>query len=378
MKKLLYISFWDFSLKNGGGVSKKILCQSKAFEKAGYDTTILGRRGSNVIELKGSEEKSVGEIHSALKKRFGFFKLVKLYVKQHEFNAVYIRYPLCDRLFAGLLKEIKRKNKAKIVVEIPTYPYNAECVCAASKMLLMLDKMNRHKLKKYVNRIASFSNDKSIFGIKTIQISNGIDFSETEIKTHFDKKENELNVDAVAGMYFWHGYDRFIMGLADYYKENPELKVILHLAGDGPEIRKYKELVEKNNLSDYVVFHGYKTENELDEIYENADLAIDCLGAHRKNLARSSSLKSREYCAKGLPIITSCEIDALPSKKSDFILKLPADESNINIKDVVSFYDDLIKKYTNSENLARNIRRVSKARCDFTVTAKPVIDFFEK
>ena len=33
-------------------------------------------------------------------------------------------------------------------------------------------------------------------------------------------------------------------------------KIYLHLVGEGKELAKYKELVEKYNLSEYVTFYG--------------------------------------------------------------------------------------------------------------------------
>jgi glycosyltransferase involved in cell wall biosynthesis len=377
MKKLLYLSFCDFENGNSNGVVKKILDQSHAFNLTGYDTTIGAIKSDNVVIINNGDEKFIGKTNSIIHKRISHLNILKSYLKSEAFDAIYIRYPLCDYLFLNLLKSIRHRSNAKIVVEIPTYPYKAECMALSTKILLLMDQINNRRLKKYVDRIATFSTDEEIFGIQTLKIINGIDFSITKCKRHIEHHQNKLNIIAVASMFPWHGYDRFIKGLYDYYKKNDINKyVFFHLVGEGSEIPKYKELVYEYGLGDYVVFHGAKFGDELDYLYEISDLAIECLGAHRKKLFLSSSLKSREYSAKGLPIITSCEIDAFPSEQYDFVLKIPEDESNVNIQNIVDFYDDLKKTYESIDNLTLSIRKMAENKCDIMVTVKPIIDFF--
>ena len=97
-----------------------------------------------------------------------------------------------------------------------------------------------------------------------------------------------------------------------------------------------------------------------------------------KNLENylSSSLKSREYCAKGLPFITECKMDFL-SSDCPYVLTVPYDESDINILDIISFYDNLYTKKSPIE-LAQEIREYAYKHCDMHVTMKPVIDFINQ
>ena len=63
----------------------------------------------------------------------------------------------------------------RTVIEIPTYPYEAEGrTSLRGRVIQVLDKIFRKKLKKYVDRIVTYSDDKMIFGIKTINTINGI------------------------------------------------------------------------------------------------------------------------------------------------------------------------------------------------------------
>ncbi|MEG1009790.1 MAG: glycosyltransferase, partial [Clostridia bacterium] len=174
-----------------------------------------------------------------------------------------------------------------------------------------------------------------------------------------------------------HGYDRLIKGMNEYYKNNGDQKIVLHLVGDGEEISKYKQLVSQYNLENNVIFHGFKSGDALNQLYDKCNIAIASLGMHRINVFLASTLKTREYGAKGMPMVTSCEIDAFPSKECDFILKFPEDESNIDVNQIIEFYDDLMDKYKNAENLTQKIREETKDKCDMSIVMKPIIDYLK-
>ena len=63
-------------------------------------------------------------------------------------------------------------------MEIPTFPYDYEIESYSLWPLLVKDKIVRHFLHNYVDRIVTYSNDKVIWGIDTIQISNGVQITE--------------------------------------------------------------------------------------------------------------------------------------------------------------------------------------------------------
>jgi hypothetical protein len=107
-------------------------------------------------------------------------------------------------------------------------------------------------------------------------------------------------------------------------------------------------------LSKYVIFFGRKSGEALDTLYNIADIGVGCLGCHRKGLKFSKSLKNREYCSRGIPFFYS-ETD-LEFEESNFVFKVPADESAIDIQQIIEFisnheFDTLqIRKYA-IENL---------------------------
>ncbi len=120
--------------------------------------------------------------------------------------------------FLSLLKRL-HENGCTIVVEIPTYPYDREKQSGLLwDILFKIDKIYRVKMNGVVDRIYTYSEDNQIWGIPTICSSNGIDFDLVSIRK-VEKKRESINLIAVAGLAKWHGYDRILRGMGEYYKE---------------------------------------------------------------------------------------------------------------------------------------------------------------
>jgi hypothetical protein len=71
-------------------------------------------------------------------------------------------------------------------------------------------------------------------------------------------------------------------------------------------------------------------------VFNRADLGIGSLARHRSNVTYIKTLKNREYAARGIPFIyseTDTDFENMP-----YILKVPADESPIDIKKIIKKY----------------------------------------
>jgi glycosyltransferase involved in cell wall biosynthesis len=136
----------------------------------------------------------------------------------------------------------------------------------------------------------------------------------------------------------WHGYDRVILGMLNYRKIHGNLPFCFHIVGEGSALNYLKDLVQKCDLSNEVLFHGKKDGNELINFYDIADLGVCSLGGHRININGISSLKTREYLAKGLPCIGSdLDTQILHSKLNMYYLPFPSNESIIDMQIVYDF-----------------------------------------
>jgi len=274
-----------------------------------------------------------------IKKRISY-KFISQFVAEQKIEFVYMRsYHNANPFTINLVKRMKASG-AKVVMEIPTYPYDQEYITPAMKLDLYMDKLFRHKLAQTLHAIITFTNHESIFGQRTIQISNGIDFSSIPIKEQVNNTSRELHLIAVAEIHYWHGFDRLIHGLGKYYQEtNNDYKVYFHLVGafSGPrEKEEIMSAIHSYSLEPYVILHGAMHGQELDELFEECDFAIGSLARHRSKITHIKTLKNREYAARGIPFIYS-EIDA-DFEQMPYILKITPDESPINIKSLIDFY----------------------------------------
>ena len=76
-----------------------------------------------------------------------------------------------------------------------------------------------------------------------------------------------------------------------------------------------------------------------DKLFEQCDFGIGSLGRHRSGITHIKTLKNREYAARGIPFVYS-EIDD-DFENMPYIMKIPADESIVNITTILSFYNQL-------------------------------------
>ena len=103
------------------------------------------------------------------------------------------------------LQKLKRQG-IKVIMEIPTYPYDQEYNGFSYKeqMELKIDQLFRRSLAKRLFRICTFSDYDFIFGAQTIKISNGIDFSTIPLKQTLRKHPFPFNLIGVAEVHYWH------------------------------------------------------------------------------------------------------------------------------------------------------------------------------
>lgn len=355
----------------GIGIMKKIDTQIELIRNQNIDISILSMENANQAKLT-----------SKIRRRIPFFRTYVNYnysdvIASDDF--IYIRYQGADCNLIRFLKKVKWNNpNIKIIMEIPTYPYEGEQkINVFNASIIWKDRYNRAKLHKYVDRLVlvSIQDYRSLFGIKVINIKNGVDFEKIGIAHPTDKHEDNIHLVFVSRFSPWHGCERLINGLKSYYEQSiNKINVILHIVGDGIEIPNYKALVDKYNLDRYVVFHGIKTGKELEEIYDFADVAIESLNRRKSGLNISSSLKSREYLAKGLPILAGCKVDII-GDDFPYIYILP-NEDEVNVNDVVKFYKNLLSKKT-VELMRQEIRQYGKKHADINVTYSPVVRYIK-
>lgn len=345
--KILFLVYHGFS--DESGISKKIHYQVKGLQQNGhevhlcyYDFDSRGHR-CRYVDDKVIADYGLGAM-AALRSRTQL-DCIYYYCISNGIEMVYARSfmnasPVLVRLFGKL-----NKQDIKCVTEIPTYPYDQEFkgYPLKYKIPLYIDKIFRRALAAKMEAIVTFSNEEDIFGKRTIRISNGIDLD--SIPLHNPKKLQDIHLIAVAEIHYWHGFDRLVAGLGEYYKSNPNgRKVYFHVVGweddRGTTSNSYltlEQMARKYGIEKYVINHGKLFGDKLDEVFNQCVFAIGSLGRHRSGITEIKTLKNREYAARGISFIYSENDSDFDDKP--YIIKAPADESPINVGEIINYID---------------------------------------
>lgn len=342
--KALFLIFHGFEEFNG--ISKKILYQVQALKNNGIevDTCYLTDDNDHKRRMVDTEvlmDYGTG-IRGKILKRIEFRSILNL-AERKKYEFIYIRYDHnANPITVNFLRNLK-KTKAKIVLEIPTYPYDQEYkgLSFAYQRVHFIDKCFREYFAHYVDKIVTFSDFEYIWNRPTIRISNGIDFSQIKMKGEINDTTKEIHLIGVATIHPWHGFDRAINGIIRYYSQSPQYKVYFHIVGFGVPaiVEEYKRMVSNNHLEQYVLFHSALFGKELDELFEKSDMGIGSLARHRSNIEKIRTLKNREYAARGIPFVYS-EIDD-DFEQMPYVLKAPADDSPLDINELIQFYNSI-------------------------------------
>ena len=348
--RILFLVYHGFS--DHSGISKKIHYQVKGLCENGHDVRLCyygfaenGHR-CRYIDEDVLEDYGTGRI-AALRQRMDY-RCVYDYCIQECIEFVYARsFMNANPWLVHLFKKL-RKSGIKSVTEIPTYPYDHELdsFSFGVRFGLRIDQLFRKQLCQEMSAIVTFSDATEIFGQRTINISNGVDFDSIPLHDYqpsaISHQPLAIHLIGVAEVHLWHGFDRIMTGIGEY-KGNRE--VVFHVVGGVDPNRmklSFVPIIEKYGLQDRIIFHGQLFGEELTKVFNLCQFAIGSLGRHRCGITVIKTLKNREYATRGIPFIYSeqdSDFDHQP-----YVLKAPADESPIDIQQIIDFVDHFTMK----------------------------------
>lgn len=343
--RILFLVYHGFS--EHSGISKKIHYQVKGLRENGHDVRLCyygfadnGHR-CRYIDDKIIKDYGKGQ-WAGLWQRMSYGAIFDYCVREN-IELVYARCfqnanPWLIRLYRRL-----RKAGIKAVTEIPTYPYDEEFRTFSKKerMGLKIDQIFRNRLYRYMDALVTFSDEEEIFGQRTIRISNGVDFDSIPLHEFSTTNTGPIHLIGVAEVHLWHGFDRVMTGLGEYYangEKNILRDVRFHVVGGvhpSQMEQSFMPIIEKFQLQDKVVFHGQLFGTALDDVFNQCQFAIGSLGRHRSGITVIKTLKNREYATRGMPFIYSeqdSDFDHQP-----YVLKAPANETPIDVQQIIDF-----------------------------------------
>ena len=349
--KILFLVYHGFS--DASGITKKIHYQVKGLRENGhevhlcyYDFDQKGHR-CRFIDNRVIRDYGTGKL-AAIRQRLNY-DCIYDYCKLNDVQFIYARcFQNADPILIQFFKKLKQIG-IKAVMEIPTYPYDQEFARFSwdIQLKLKIDRLFRNQLSKELAAIVTFSDEERIFGQRTIRISNGVDFDSIPLHNYQQLADGSIHLVGVAEVHTWHGYDRLIAGLGEYYRNMPNPRqVFFHIVGGVHPNERYKAnafhpgmqaIIDKYGIQDKIIFHGQLYGDALDEVFNQSCFAIGSLARHRSGITIIKTLKNREYATRGIPFIYSeqdSDFDHQP-----YVIKATPDDSPIDIQQILDFID---------------------------------------
>ena len=367
------------------GVFKKICSQCKVLREEGH-CVFLGCYDGDSFSFFDKDDKVLDKFDLSnigrIRKYSKIYKKTLQFVKANHIKVVYCRFADFSLEAYFFFKKIK-KGGGRVLLEIPTYPMKGQLmngihqsikakhyVQSLKQLYFVTIGMLGVPLFRYcIDRIVNNNGFERIWGLPVLMISNGVDVKAIPKRHHIYEDKKNIIIGAVANVAPWHGYDRVLTGLFEYYKEKPERVVSFELGGPGSEVELLKNKANELNITNYVKFLGVLSGVELDAFFDRIDVGISLLGVHRSSGVRFDSLKSREYSARCLPFVTQSEEYIFKDKP--FVIMAPSDESPLDINKVLDFYDKIVE----TPSLINELKRFATERCDWSYTFKPVLEY---
>lgn len=332
------------------GVIEKCRSIVRAFGTNGFGTTALFF-SKNGIEPYPADTPFLhfpNPKHSIRHILLYYFFADRWLIKNIDFQSYshfYIRHFPAHPAFIRLLKLAKKQNPSlQIILELPTWPYDAEVRGFRANTVAAVDRVYRKRLHRYVDFVLHYGPEKTVWDILAINLSNGIDWQHIPVRKPIPAPEKTLRLIAVGNWNYWHGLDRVLKGIRHYRESGGMFDFQLVIVGDGPAIPEIKKQAAFIQSGLSVTFHPPCTGAVLDQIFDNADLGIGVLGLHRKGLSVASPLKHRDYCARGLPFLIAGK-DSDFEQSLPFVLTIPADESPVDMAQVIDFVQHIPKDH---------------------------------
>ena len=351
--RALFIALGDLGAITTIGVRKKLHGQVDAARQLiGAPIDVVEQHGArahvviNDVGCVYDLAKGIDNYHTAVA------RLITTRTNPNDYAMVYVRFPGASDL--PFIKILRHFRGCQTVMEIPTYPINGErremiaffrrsrrwARLVVYFAQLMSDLLTRLFIRRYVSLIAFIGQaGPRIWGVPTLETTNGYPLANEVLPVRLPPPR-VLNLVCVANVEVFLGLDRLIQGMSIYRFVGGQWKIHLDIVGQGSGLSSLKYLVTKLGLDDALTFHAPQTGDELRRIYQACDIGVSALALHRKGLASGSILKSREYCALGLPFIYAYNDPAF-SDGLPFCLRLDPSDEPIQMESVISFFQSL-------------------------------------
>ena len=217
-----------------------------------------------------------------------------------KYDVVYIRFaPLSFHLYAGLEK-LRRHFKGKVLMEFPNYPFQYEYGFAKNLAYQLFLHHKWSRLNDLVDYALHLGPEKEIFGIPTIKFDNGFHTERVNLRKPAQSNQKVCTLLFVGSLWKWQGLENLFEALRkDKQRDVIRWRVII--IGQGPQKDSLMKKAKELQLDDVVTFLNPIHGNDLDDVFDKANVGIGTLQNAQRKLGYAANLKHRHYASRGLP-----------------------------------------------------------------------------
>lgn len=373
--KVKYLAVFDGNPSSG--VTRKLMAQTRALKSSGIsaDLVLLGRDLPEDIAHQAELFPLTAPPYRNSMEKIWFLKDAAKAVEKYcsECDIVYFRGLLPSPF---LVKALVKPRRAKVVFEIQSIE-EMEARMIKARSMYWMTRLFAGSVLRHCDGIVGVTDEITGYyrtlsgkpGLFCATVGNGISVGDVPIRNAPDFRDGKLELLCVGKIAGWHGIDRLVRGMA----KNREQKITLHIAGVGAGIEELKNMISDLGLENNVIFHGFKTGIDLDELFDKCHIAAGSLAIHRKGLSETSELKVREYCARGIPFFCSAEDGDFPPDLS-YRLKVPSEEDPIDVKELADFAE----KTAADKKHPLIMRNHASLHLDWTAKMERLASFFNE
>lgn len=311
--KIAYLGQVQLAKKDG--VVKKILAQLHHWRDQGHSSRFFALNPSKSL-AEGLEDNFESVHEGSLLKRFGQTQKLAQKITDWKPDLIYFRFGLYYPAQESLMKrfptvtELNTDDKSEFKKSMPakTWYYHrltrGRTLSSARALICVTDEISVS--------VASFRKP-------THTIANGVELA--AYPTFPPPSNSRPKIAFIGSPYPWHGVEKLNYLAAQL--PGWDFDIIGYGAQDAP-----------NN----VTYHGYLERGQYEAILARSDMAVSTLSLYENNMEEACPLKTREYLAYGLPIVTAYQDTDFPEGAA-FILRLPNAPANVadNVPKIEAF-----------------------------------------
>jgi hypothetical protein len=388
--EIVYIAFVS---ANFGGVEQKIIGQFDALTAMRASAHLYlvssvrpGERFAREIEKRSNVHVLINSPNNTINpwtRRREKFDLISNSLSRYNPNAtiVYFRYPLADILFLRFLEQNRAyrfvTEHQEIENKLRIGHFNGNL--AQDALDFIWGKAVRSRITGFVGVSSQYLENQLSYldGSRrrekySLVNGNGIDTTHYHPRSFLGFDGHSLKLLFIGSGYKYQGLHRLLISLDRYYRTNYSVELVIHVVGVSVNTTYLSAYLTNPLVRKSVIFHGFVSREDVDRLAEECHLAVNSLSYHLVGIEVSSTLKAREYFARGIPFVTSSS-DSDIEDGCPYTLKVSDNEDDFDVRNLIDFAERMNKDPEHPQAM----RQFAVKHLDWSVKMKNLVTFFD-